>query len=229
MNQEGIWDYFQNEGGDAFVRAGARTMFLVQKLSTGERVLNIGVGVGQLERAALAKGTDIFSLDPGERSISALRENLGMGERAKVGYSQAIPFPDKSFDTVVMSEVIEHLDEETGVATMAEVRRVLKDGGRLIGTVPAREVLEESAVICPHCDAKFHRWGHQRTFDCQTMIESIGAGFSTKASEHFFINWEGASWPRRIGGLLKQFLSRNGIGPYGAARNIYFEAVKIAS
>lgn len=36
-------------------------------------------------------------------------------------------------------------------------------------TVPYKENLEESIVVCPKCNAKFHRWGHMQVFDEEKM------------------------------------------------------------
>ncbi|WP_297762038.1 bifunctional 2-polyprenyl-6-hydroxyphenol methylase/3-demethylubiquinol 3-O-methyltransferase UbiG [Thermosynechococcus sp.] len=227
LDQQKIWDYFQNEGIDSFARSSGRLEFLVRRLSPGSRVLNIGIGNGALERMALAKGVDIWSLDPSERAIEALRSALGWGEQAQVGVSQAMPFPDDYFDVVIMSEVLEHLADDVFEATLFEVARVLRPGGRFIGTVPAREKLEDSIVVCPNCGHKFHRWGHYRSFTVETLAASLKQHFAVEAAyETFFIEWESVGWWRKIQGLIKKFLSWRGIGTYGICRNIYFCARK---
>src|SRR5690349_15588906 len=130
MDQDLIWEHFQNEGIDSFSEAEPRLQFIARHLSSGEKVLNVGVGGGQLERIAIGKGIEIWSLDPSERAIARLQAQLGQSERAKAGYSQAMPFDDGQFDAVIMSEVIEHLEAEVLTATLAEVERVLRPGGR---------------------------------------------------------------------------------------------------
>lgn len=229
MDQEKIWEHFQNEGVSSFGQNQGRLAYLVRQLTPGKRVLNIGVGNGLLERLALARGVEIWSLDPGDRAIARLRAELDLGERAQVGYSQALPFAEGHFDAVVMSEVLEHLDEETLLATLAEVRRVLRPGGIFIGTVPARERLEDSLVICPCCGVSFHRWGHKRSYSVGSLRELLAARFTVDAMyEIFFIEWDGAGWGRRLAGLIKKFLSWRGIGTYGVCRNIYFAVRKSA-
>lgn len=228
-DQSKIWDHFQNEGVDSFSLNHGRLEFLAKKISPGARALNIGVGNGALERKAASCGVDIWSLDPSERAIETLRETLSLGERAQVGFSQAMPFPDCHFDVVVMSEVLEHLDDGVYLATLAEVKRVLKNGGSFIGTVPARENLQDSLVVCPHCGNQFHRWGHVRSFNIDALATSLGSYFQVvEAREYFFIEWESVGWWCKLQGLIKKFLSWRGIGTYGVCRNIYFSVIKAA-
>ncbi len=227
MDQYKIWDYFQNEGVDSFAQSQGRLEFLTRRLQPETRVLNIGVGNGALERMAARKGIDIWSLDPSDRAIERLRKELGLGEKAQVGFCQAMPFPDGLFDVVVMSEVLEHLDDEVFEATLTEVRRVLRPGGRFIGTVPARERLEDSIVVCPQCGHKFHRWGHQQSFTIYTLTAALKQHFLVDSVyEIFFIDWESVGWWRKLLGLIKKFLSWRGIGTYGICRNIYFSTHK---
>ena len=150
-----------------------------------------------------------------------------MGEKARIGYSQAIPFPDSHFDAVVMSEVLEHLDPDGFERSLIEVNRVLRPNGRFIGTVPAREKLDDSMVVCPNCGSRFHRWGHQISFSVETLENALVTHFAVdKIQEYFFIEWESAGLWKKIQGLIKKFLSWKGIGTYGTCRNIYFETHK---
>jgi SAM-dependent methyltransferase len=227
MGQDKIWEHFQNEGVESFSRSLGRLEFLARRLSLAQRVLNIGVGNGSLELLAATKGVDIWSLDPSERAIEKIRQSIGMGEKAQVGYSQALPFPDSHFDTVIMSEVLEHLDEAVLEKTLDEVHRVLRADGVFIGTVPARENLADSFVVCPDCGAKFHRWGHKSSFDIDRLSAVLATRFSiNEMFERFFIDWESVGWWRKIQGLIKKFLSWRGIGTYGVCRNIVFSAQK---
>ena len=46
----------------------------------------------------------------------------------------ALPYPDNSFDAVILSEILEHIDDD--VAGLKEIYRVLKPGGVVAITVP---------------------------------------------------------------------------------------------
>ena len=153
--QDRIWEHFQNEGAESFQQSSGRLRFLVNLIPRGSRVLDVGVGAGVFESLALQRGLDVFCLDPSERSIRALQSKLGLGEQAQVGYSQDMPFANESFDYVVMSEVLEHLSDQVVTDTVTEVHRVLVPGGRMLGTVPSRESLDEQQVLAILAQAEF--------------------------------------------------------------------------
>ena len=227
MHQEKIWDYFQadQDVDDAFAQARARYQFLARRLNSGIRVLNIGVGRGGLEALLLAKGVHVSSLDPGDKSIEALREKYLLGDRAQVGYSQAMPFPDAGFDVVVMSEVLEHLDDEVLSRTLIEVERVLVPGGRFIGTVPADENLQEGRVMCPHCGKPFHRWGHLQSFGKARLEALLTHGFqAVHVSRHFFGDPRPLNFKGKIGWLTKKGLVMAGLK--GGGESYFFSARK---
>lgn len=227
MDQAKIWDYFQNEDVTTNAFAGARTRyeFLSRHIKPGMRVLNIGVGRGGLEAILLQKGAVVSCLDPSEKSIENLRELFGLGDRAQVGYSQAMPFTDKQFEVVVMSEVIEHLTDEEVRTTLGEVSRVLESGGRFIGTVPADENLLDNQFMCPHCGQTFHRWGHVQTFNRNSLTQILGSCFDkVSLSRHFFGDVHALNWKGRISSAIKKLMIDLGIA--GSGETYFFSVLK---
>lgn len=226
MDQTKIWDYFQNDDeiGDTFVGARTRYEYIAKKISPGARVLNIGVGRGGLENILIQYGIEVSCLDPSENSINKIRQLLDLGDRAKVGFSQAIPFDSNEFDVVIMSEVLEHLSDEVIVGTFSEVARVLKSGGKYFGTVPANENLHINQVMCPHCGLPFHRWGHIQTFDCPRLSELLGERFAEiRISRHYFVNFRTLNWLGKFASLLKITLLN--MGKKGSGETFYFSAI----
>lgn len=227
MDQTKIWDYFQNEDaiGDAFAGAPTRYEFLSRYIKPGMSVLNIGVGRGGLEAILLQKGAVVSCLDPSEISIEKLRKLFGLGDRAQVGYSQAMPFMDGQFETVIMSEVLEHLNDEILHATLGEVSRVLKSGGRFIGTVPADENLLVNQVVCPHCGVPFHRWGHIQTFSRSRLCQILGSCFNkVMLSRHFFGDARMLNWKGRLVLIIKKVMVVLSIK--GSGETYFFSAFK---
>jgi len=89
------------------------------------------------------------------------------------GNINKIPFKDNSFQTVICSEVLEHLDDATLLRGLQEIHRVLKKDGKVLFTVPFKEDLSKSMVICPHCKKVFHRVGHVRSFESKEQIKNL--------------------------------------------------------
>lgn len=225
MEQTKIWDYFQNEDevGDVAFNARVRYELLAQQIAPSMHALNIGVGRGGLEAILVNKGVLVSSLDPSESAIDRLSKQYPLRNRAKVGFSQAMPFPDCQFDVVVMSEVLEHLADDVLNATLGEVRRVLKQGGHFIGTVPADENLLALRVMCPHCGELFHRWGHLQSFDEGRLSAMLAQQFdSVKVSRHFFGDVRTLNWKGRLSLGLKTVLV--GLGVKGTGENFFFSA-----
>lgn len=96
-------------------------------------VLELGCGEGRgiSEIAPLAKRfTGIDKIEP---VIEKLRSKYP-SHRFETGSFPPIPFPDKSFDTVVSFQVIEHVKKDRDF--LQEVYRILNPGGRAILTTP---------------------------------------------------------------------------------------------
>lgn len=55
-------------------------------------------------------------------------------EIIKIGEAAQLPFDDASFDSVTVLDVLEHVYEQAEL--LVELNRVLKDGGKLVVTVP---------------------------------------------------------------------------------------------
>src|SRR5688572_22223872 len=140
-DQGKIWQHFQNAAPESFAAAHPRLEFLIGQIATragGEPpvVLNIGIGDGHFERLAKARGWDVHSLDPDEQAVRRLKSE---GIAAAVGTIDKIPLGDESRNFVVASEVLEHLTRTQREAGLVEIARVLRRGGRFLGTVPHAE------------------------------------------------------------------------------------------
>lgn len=212
IDQDRLWDHFQTKETSKFDGSTPRLSFLVAHTPANGKVLDIGIGAGQFERAARAAGRDVYAVDSSEGTIQRISKELGLGDKARVGAVQAIPFPDEFFDCAVMSEVLEHLDDTILEQGLREVRRVLKKGGVFLGTVPAREPLEESMVYCPNCDTTFHRWGHTRAFSLETMRQTLAPHFTVRdVHERLFINWQQLNWRGKLVGGVQAASARLGV------------------
>jgi SAM-dependent methyltransferase len=103
----------------------------------GHDVLELGCGLGDLLADMLVAGYNCQAVEYSAQMAAAARETLRrrvagaaeMGETVKQGSTQNLPFASESFDTVVSTFPSEYIHDP---ATLAEVARVLRPGGRLI-------------------------------------------------------------------------------------------------
>ena len=108
-------------------------------LREGLRILDVGAGSSEIVRRSCERAAIAVAVDVSLPAIHFLRQAGGaVDERFRcVGASiLALPFASQSFDRVAVLEVIEHLPQETTLHYLAELRRVLAPGGRLLLTTP---------------------------------------------------------------------------------------------
>ncbi|MEH1098306.1 class I SAM-dependent methyltransferase [Micromonospora sp. CPCC 205561] len=100
----------------------------------GRRVLDAGCGSGPLSAALRARGAVVTGFDVSAAMVDLARQRLGADADLHVAdLSAPLPFADAEFDDVVASLVLHYLEDWSG--PLAELRRVLKPGGRLILSV----------------------------------------------------------------------------------------------
>ncbi|MGA4803120.1 class I SAM-dependent methyltransferase [Streptomyces lavendulocolor] len=100
----------------------------------GRRVLDAGCGSGPLSAALRDRGAVVTGIDSSAGMLSLAERRLGDdADLHQVDLRDRLPFDDGAFDVVVSSLVLHYL-EDWG-PTLAELRRVLRPGGRLIASV----------------------------------------------------------------------------------------------
>lgn len=123
-------------------------------------ILDAGCGNGTFLNTLVASGGNAFTRMAGlDRSREALKQ---VQCEAHEGSVAQMPFEDASFDVVTCLEVLEHLTEPELAAALSELQRVSRK--YILLTVPNREDLIQSLVICPQCACCFSPWGHLRSF-----------------------------------------------------------------
>lgn len=197
MEQSQIWQYFQRQAPASFDHSAPRLDYLCRLLSAGSTVLNVGVGGAILERMADERGVRVVTIDPDPLSLA----RCAGYSSGVAGHLQALPFRNGAFDAVVASEVLEHLTDEVLHAGLGEVARVLRPGGRFIGTVPAEESLEEGVTVCPSCGHQFHRWGHVQSFSRTRLAHLLSSHFALNKlwNYAFMAKPRSTPWTRAFG------------------------------
>lgn len=98
------------------------------------KILDAGCGSGPLAEILVERGASVTGFDSSEGMINLARKRLGRNAELLVAdLGQPLPFADDTFDDVVASLVFHYLED--WVAPLAEMRRVLRPGGRIIMSV----------------------------------------------------------------------------------------------
>lgn len=95
------------------------------------RLLEVGCGNGFMLELMLRLGWRAEGVDFDAEAVAAARAR---GLRVQVGSLEDQSYPDNIFDAVTMSHLIEHVPDP--IATINEVRRILKPGGKLVVVTP---------------------------------------------------------------------------------------------
>ncbi|WP_296601910.1 class I SAM-dependent methyltransferase [Nocardioides sp.] len=100
----------------------------------GRRVLDAGCGSGPLTAQLRARGAVVSGFDASAAMVDLARQRLGQDADLRVADLAApLPYADGEFDDVLASLVLHYLEDWT--RPLAELRRVLKPGGRLLVSV----------------------------------------------------------------------------------------------
>ncbi|MBA7620880.1 Ubiquinone biosynthesis O-methyltransferase [subsurface metagenome] len=97
----------------------------LQKIPKKSKVLDLGCGEGVLVEEFRNLGYDIIGLDQNYSSEFVLRGDI-----------RKTPFPDKNLDVILCLDVIEHLNYKDQEKAISEIKRVLKDNGAIVLTIP---------------------------------------------------------------------------------------------
>lgn len=105
------------------------------ELFDGARILEIGCGTGNLTTRIMRVQPDahVTATDPDLRALARARRKARRYNdvRFEQVYAQQLPYADASFDRVLSSMMLHHLDSEVKAAALGEARRVLLPGGSM--------------------------------------------------------------------------------------------------
>ena len=183
---------------------GRRRLFGAELVKCGirptDRVLDIGTGTGANLRLLRSLGlAAVCGLDSSDEAIGyCVSKGLGSVQKGDIC---ALPFPDESFDFVLATDVIEHVDDDAAAAR--EIARVLAPGGMALISVPAFQSL----------------WGlqdrqafHKRRYRMGPLLSLLQkAGLSPQRHYHFnYLLFAPIYLARRVIDLLRIELKSEG-------------------
>jgi len=163
-------------------------------LLPGDLVLDAGAGFGRHAYEVARRGARIVALDYADDEVRTTRATFGAmieeGQIASDSYVGALrgdatrlPFPDDTFDRVITSEVLEHIQND--VAAIAELARVLRPGGSFACTVPAWWPEKINWSLSDEYHAPKSVGGHVRIYSRTELVAKLrAAGLDVRGSHH---------------------------------------------
>ncbi|MBI4617944.1 MAG: class I SAM-dependent methyltransferase [Planctomycetes bacterium] len=156
--------------------------WILRQIRAAERLLDIGfasTGVPILFRALRSRnqGGITVGMDINLEGVLSRREPTTVA-----GDAFHLPFTDRAFDVVLLAEVLEHV--ERGANILAEARRVLVPGGRLVVTTPNPYYL--------------NRWLARWLLAPRRSVLSRSSVRTWLGAEDHELNWEPASLAHRL-------------------------------
>uniref|UniRef100_A0A7C1X6J2 Class I SAM-dependent methyltransferase n=2 Tax=Thermomicrobium roseum TaxID=500 RepID=A0A7C1X6J2_THERO len=113
---------------------------VLDRLPRTARILELGCGGGALLRELAARGFhELVGLDLARTALAEARQRQTPASLV-LAEAERLPFLDRSFDIVLAADLIEHVDDVE--EHLAEVARVLREGGQYLVKTPNRPLAE---------------------------------------------------------------------------------------
>jgi len=160
----------------------------------GDLVLDAGAGFGRHAFELARRGANVVALDYAADEVVGTRATFGgmidageIPEARYVGVLQGdatrLPFADDSFDRVITSEVLEHIQSDT--QAIGELVRVLKPGGAFAATVPTWFPEKINWMLTDEYHAPKSAGGHVRIYSATELKAKLrSAGLRLTGSHH---------------------------------------------
>ena len=131
---------------------------LAETLVAGRRVLDVSFGGDEGAHRLARSATQLVGLDSARGRLTAGRKSYHAPNLHSIAADRRhLPFADASFDFVLAFRATESIEEWRGL--LAEARRVLGVGGRLLVSAPSRRYLQETETAPSAHD------GHKFTYE----------------------------------------------------------------
>ena len=172
MEEKLVADFFTEEKMHWWHRAKRN---LIEQFITGRNlhILVAGVGGGMLCKELKRDGHRVVGMDISQISCEYVNKNIAVPV-IRGDLEKPLPFPSRSFDMVIIADVLEHMQSDTQL--LAETFSCLRSEGVVIITAPAY------AHMWSSWDIRLH---HKRRYSRDSIKKVVtSAGFSVKKASY---------------------------------------------
>lgn len=170
----------------------------VNLLESGKRILDVGVGFGDLLIKVRKQYKNLLGIDVSEEVVNKCKvklKNLNVeAEISKMSIDVKTTFNNNYFDAVTIIAVLEHLFDP--VFVLSEIHRILRKNGILIIEVPnavflLRRISFLFGKLPKTSDESLYHDGHLQYFTHDSLIHLLkNAGFVVEYSSCSGIGWK---------------------------------------
>jgi ubiquinone/menaquinone biosynthesis C-methylase UbiE len=163
-------------------RALRRHLVDLAHLQPGESVLDIGSATGSLALAAkrrVGRAGAVHGIEPSPAMVAYARRKVALLRAAvvfDVGTAQQLPYADGSFEVVTCTLVLHQLGHDAWRPSLAEMRRVLVPGGR---------VLLVDISVDPTAGPTPHSHGHFDLDRLDPLLDAVGFRIAERGPVEF--------------------------------------------
>lgn len=149
-----------------------------------ERILDAGCGYGLYALSLAELGYHVDAIDLDTERVNVLSEMIAEYAPLKdmlvphAGSLTSLPFPTGSYETIICSEVIEHIKDDR--QAVRELARVLKINGRIILSTPYDSTYNQKT---------FKRFGHERPGYTRSSFEKIMKECGLRIEKEFYYEY----------------------------------------
>ena len=126
----------------------------------GERLLDLGTGTGEVLHQLTRRKhrpQEALGIDWSQAMLTHVGQ-LPAGWSVRVSDVRDLPLPDNTFDVACASYLLHLLPPADLTPTLAEIRRALRPGGRLVTVTPAIPARGPARQLAAALDCLAHRW-----------------------------------------------------------------------
>ena len=156
------------------------------------KILDVGSGAGTLALYFGSKGNNVLGIEISKRAVSIANQSaklLGLKNVKFIEKKFPEEKPDRKFDCIIFTEVIEHLEDDN--EALKQIYKLLNKGGIVLISTPSK-------------NAPLHRLGYARGFDKRVghLRRYTEEELTKKCAENGLVVIE----TKKIEGVLRNFL-----------------------